>query len=100
MNWAHKLRTLVKSIRDTTTALGHIIWSDDGEKLKSKGLKFSITGLRRFLSVQKQAAYRQLHEFLFVLPAGWDTTVPAIDLSQLRDNPANGELGWSFLKDP
>jgi hypothetical protein len=100
MNWVHKLRTLGKAIRDTTTALGRIVWSDDGEQLKYRGLEFSMTGLQHFLSVQVQAANRQLHELFFVPATEWHTAVPTIDLSQLKDNPANGQPGWSFLKDP
>lgn len=30
----------------------------------------------------------------------WQHTVPGVNLDQLRDNPANDQPGWSFLKDP
>ena len=70
-----------------------------------------MAGLRRFLTVQKQAAKCQLEELLLLGPAigeqeqGIDVAVlavavPTVNLSQLKDNPANGQLGWSFLKDP
>lgn len=49
MNWIQKLRTYGKKIRDTTTALGHIIWSDDGEELSYKGLELSMTGFKYFV---------------------------------------------------
>jgi Orsellinic acid/F9775 biosynthesis cluster protein D len=100
MNWAQKLRAYGKKIQDSTTSLGYIVWSDDGEEIEYKGLKLSMTGLRRFLSTQVQEANRQLQELLFVPATEWQYTVPAVDLSQLRDNPANDQPGWSFLKDP
>ena len=31
MNWVHKLWAYGKKVCDTTTALGFITWSDDGE---------------------------------------------------------------------
>jgi hypothetical protein len=36
INWAQKLRVYGKKIRDSTTSLGYIIWSDDGQKLNYK----------------------------------------------------------------
>jgi hypothetical protein len=114
VDWAQKLRAYGKKIQDTTTALGHIVWSDDGEELEYKGLKLSMAGLRRFLTVQQQAADRQLDGLLFSGPsigeqeqeqerdidAAAAVLVPTVDLSQLKDDPANGQPGWSFLKDP
>jgi hypothetical protein len=52
MNWALKLRAYGKKIQDTTIALGHIVWSDDGEELNYKGLELIITALQRFVSEQ------------------------------------------------
>jgi hypothetical protein len=52
MNWALKLRAYGKKIQDTTTALGYIVWSDDGEELSYKGLELTMTALRRFVSEQ------------------------------------------------
>jgi hypothetical protein len=34
INWIQKLRTYRKKIRNTTTSLGYLIWSDDGEVLE------------------------------------------------------------------
>jgi hypothetical protein len=81
MNWVHKLRTLGKAICDTTTALGCIVWSDNSEQLKYRGLEFSMTGLQHFLSTQVQATDRQLHELLFAPATEQHTMVPTIDLS-------------------
>jgi hypothetical protein len=48
-----------------------------------------MTGLQHFLSIQTQAANRQLDELLFAAPAKWQDTVPIVDLCKLKDNPAN-----------
>jgi hypothetical protein len=56
MNWVLKLWAYGKKIQDTTTALRHIIWSDDGEELSYKGLELTMTVLRRFVSDQVEIA--------------------------------------------
>ena len=95
-----KLRAYGKKIQDTTTALGHIIWSDDGEELSYKGLKLTITTLRRFISNQVKIAQSQLHELLLVNPEeNREDVVPALVLRTLKDDPVASEPGWSFLKD-
>jgi hypothetical protein len=56
MDWALKLRAYGKKIQDTTTGLAHIIWLDDGEELKYKGLEMTMTTFRRFVSYQVEIA--------------------------------------------
>jgi hypothetical protein len=64
-NWIQKLRTYGKKIRDTTTALGHIIWSDDGEELGYMGLELSMTGFKDFVLQQVKIAEAQLYGLLY-----------------------------------
>jgi hypothetical protein len=64
MNWIQKLRTYGKKIIDTTTGLGHIIWSEDAENLSYKGLKLSMMGLKDFVVQQVKTAEAQLHSLL------------------------------------
>jgi hypothetical protein len=101
MNWIQKLRTYGKKIRDTTTGLGHIIWSDDGEELGYKGLELSMRGLRDFVSQQVKMVEAQLHGLLY---AHGDkdaaASLPSLNLDDLKDNPAVSTPGWSFLRDP
>jgi hypothetical protein len=101
MNWIQKLRTYGKKICNTTTGLGHIVWSDDGENLSYIGLELSMTGLRNFISQQVKTAEVQLHSLLY---SGGDidssTFLPPLDLDGLKDNPAVSTPGWSFLSDP
>ncbi|KFY28547.1 hypothetical protein V491_00416 [Pseudogymnoascus sp. VKM F-3775] len=44
INWAQKLRVYGKKIRDSTTSLGYIVWSDDGQKLNYKRLELRRLG--------------------------------------------------------
>jgi hypothetical protein len=100
MNWALKLRAYGKKIQDTTTALGHIVWSGDGEELSYKGLELTITALRRFIVDQVEIAQSQLHELLLVnSEESREDVVPALVLRALKDDPTINEPGWSFLND-
>ncbi|KFZ23250.1 hypothetical protein V502_02271, partial [Pseudogymnoascus sp. VKM F-4520 (FW-2644)] len=101
MNWIQKLRTYGKKIQDTTTRIGHIIWTGDGEELSYKGLKLTMTGLRDFASQQVETAEAQLRSLLRVhLKKGAIPPLPKLDLASLKDNPAVKTPGWSFLCDP
>ncbi len=101
MNWALKLRAYGKKIQDTTTALGHIIWSDDGEELSYRALELTMTSLRRFIADQVESAQGQLQELLLVNPEERrEDVVPALALRTLKDDPTASEPGWSFVKDP
>ena len=101
MNWIQKLRTYGKRIADTTTGLGHIVWSEDAEELSYKGLELSMTGLKAFVAQQVRIAEAQLHSLLYVCPEEESRiAIPAFDLCSFKDNPAVSTPGWSFLRDP
>jgi hypothetical protein len=101
MNWVLKLRSLGKRIRDTTTGLGHIIWSDDGEELRYKGFEITMTGLKRFVSQQVTIAQNQLHEILLINQVeDREAVVPVLNVRMLKDDPTIDQPGWSFLQDP
>lgn len=101
MNWALKLRAYGKKIQDTTAALGHMIWLDDGEELSYKALELTMTSLRRFVSNQVETAQGQLQELLLVNPEeSRERVVPALALRTLKDDPTASEPGWSFVEDP
>jgi hypothetical protein len=100
MNWALKLRAYGKKIQDTTTGLGSIIWSDDGEDLTYKGLELRMTALKRFVAHGVEMCQTQLHELLLVNPEeDREDVVPALNLRALKDDPTASQPGWSFLKD-
>jgi len=99
MDWALKLRAYGKKIQDTTTALGHIVWSDNGEELSYKGVELTMTALRRFVSEQVEINQSQLHELLFINPKeSREDVVPELTLRALNDDPTVSEPEWSFLK--
>jgi hypothetical protein len=101
MNWALKLRAYGKKIRESTTCLGSLIWSVDGEKLSYVDLELTMSQLRYFVRFQLDRAQNQLEEVLLVHPTeAREQVVPSINLKDLKDNPAISEPGWNFLRDP
>src|SRR5450432_2096409 len=89
INWVQKLRTYGKKIRNTTTSLGCIVWSDDGQKLEYKKLEFTMVQLKLFVQQQVELAQDQLHQLLLLHSSeAWDNVVPALDLLTLKDDPS------------
>ncbi|KAJ9634359.1 hypothetical protein H2199_009017 [Coniosporium tulheliwenetii] len=100
MNWAQKLRTYGAKVRDNTTSLGFIIWSDDRQHLSYKDFELDIQQLRWFVRDQVELAQAQLEELLLVHPEEVrEDVVPAINMHGIKDNPSVSEAGWCFLSD-
>lgn len=60
-----------------------------------------MTGFKDFVSQQVKMAEAQLRSLLCVRPdEDWTATLPALNLDDLKDNPAVSTPGWSFLCDP
>lgn len=99
--WITRLRTYGKRIQNTSTSLGYLVWSDDGESLQYRELALTIGGLRQFVRTQVELAQRDL-ERLFLLGEDdqRESVIPAVRLDQLSDDPVNNKRGWNFLKDP
>jgi hypothetical protein len=101
INWAQKLRVYGKKIRDSTTSLGYIIWSDGGQKLNYKDLELSMLGLKQFVRQQVEFAQDQLQQLLLIHgEEAREDVIPMLRLQDLKDNPALNQLGQSFLTDP
>jgi hypothetical protein len=101
INWVQKLRVYGKKIRDSTTSLGYIVWSDDGQELEYKGLKFSIAALKQFVRQQVNLAQDQLQQLLLIhAEEAREEVVPILRLHDLKDDPSLSRLGQSFLTDP
>jgi hypothetical protein len=99
MNWAQKLRTYGKKIQDTTTSLGHIIWTHDGEQLTYKDFEVTMTNLKSFVAKQVSIAQQQLHDLLLIHEdEDRESITPKFNLRSLKDDPSIGEPGWNFLK--
>lgn len=93
-NWALRLRAYGKKVRNSTTSLGYIYWSEDNQTLFYKDLELSIAGLRDFVRVQVELAQEYLRKLLFVhLDEDLGTVVPYFRLRDLKDNLARGDRG-------
>ena len=56
-SWASRLRVYGKKVRDSTTCLGYISWSDDGQSVTYKGVSgLTIDVFRKFVRDQVAAA--------------------------------------------
>ncbi|RKK77507.1 hypothetical protein BFJ71_g16731 [Fusarium oxysporum] len=101
ISWSLKLRAYGKAVKDNTTSLGYITWSDDNEILSYKKMRFSMTGLRDLVSAEVEAAQNQLADLLLVPP---DTErkhiVPQVSLRSVVDDPSEGAPGWNFTCHP
>jgi hypothetical protein len=101
ISWSLKLRAYGKAVKDNTTSLGYIMWSDDNEILSYKKMRFSMTGLRDLVSAEVEAAQNQLADLLLVPP---DTErkhiVPQVSLRSVVDDPSEGAPGWNFTCHP
>lgn len=99
MNWAQKLRTYGKKIQDTTTSLGHIIWTDDGEQLTYKDFQVTMTNLKSFVAKQVSITQQQLHDLLLINEdEDRESVTPTFNLRSIKDDPSISEPGWNFLK--
>ncbi|KNB16920.1 hypothetical protein FOXG_14929 [Fusarium oxysporum f. sp. lycopersici 4287] len=97
ISWSLKLRAYGKTVKDNTTSLGHIMWSDDNEVLSYKKMHFSMTGLRDLVSAEVEAAQSQLAELLLVPPdTEREKVVPQFSLRSIIDDPSESAPGWNF----
>jgi hypothetical protein len=98
--WAVHLRSFGKRIRDCTTSLGYMRWSEDGQTINYREIELQIPVFKRFAMEQVHATQQSL-EALFLLDADESRAevIPRLALDRLRDDPTNVTRGWSFLKD-
>jgi hypothetical protein len=101
MNWVLKLRAYGKKIRDSSTGLGYIIWSEDGSAISYKDTELSMAGLRGFVQQQIELAQSALEDLLLVhSEEDRADVIPPLVLRDLKDDPSNNQRGWSFLNHP
>jgi hypothetical protein len=100
---ALKLRRYGRSIRDSSTIYGSIIWSEDNETVSFKTLHLNLPRLRWFIRDQISSVQELLEGLLFV-PSGYNqdrgNLVPQLNLRKLREDASVDTPGWSFLDDP
>lgn len=100
-NWVLRLRAYGKKIRNSSTSLGYIYWSDDRERLTYKQLNLNVVDLKKFVATQVALAQSEL-ERLFLVNDDEERgdVIPTFELRDLRDDPTENAKGWSFRKDP
>lgn len=92
MNWVLKIRAYGKKVQDSSTVLGNMIWSDDDEELKYKGLTLTMTALRQFVASQVETCQGQLHALLLINTEEERVgVVPGLALRALEDNATINE---------
>lgn len=100
INWVQKLRVYRKKIRDSTTTLGYMVWSDDGQELEYKGLQLRMTSLKHFVCQQVDQAQYQLQQLLLIhAEEVQEDVVPILQLQDIRDDPSLSRPRQSFLTD-
>ena len=100
-NWVLRLRAYGKKIRNSSTSLGYIYWSDDHERLTYKQLELSIADFKKFVATQVTLAQSELEQlFLIHGDEKREDVIPAFELRDLKDDPTESAKGWSFCKDP
>jgi hypothetical protein len=101
-SWASRLRIYGKKVRDSTTCLGYISWSDDGKLLSYKGVRhLSIEAFRDFVRDQVVKAQAELEGLLLLHPTEHREEL-GIEfwMHRIVDNPTENARDWSFLQHP
>jgi hypothetical protein len=98
--WALHMRSYGKQIRDSTTSLGYMRWSEDAQTIHYRDLELPITSFRQFVHEQVHKAQQQM-ETLFLLGRDEERAevVPRVALHRIHDNPTVVTQGWNFTKD-
>lgn len=98
-SWAARLQTYSKKVRDCTTSLGYISWSDDGQSVSYKDVQMlSITRFKEFVREQVQKTQEELEALLLVHPSeSREDLGVAFRMHRIVDNAAENRNGWSFL---
>ncbi|KAF3032331.1 hypothetical protein E8E12_004059 [Didymella heteroderae] len=78
-NWVLQLRAYGKKIRNSSTSLGYIYWSDDHERLTYKQLELSIADFKKFVATQVALAQSELEQLFLSYPTQvWRHGTPPI----------------------
>lgn len=98
-NWASRLRMYGKKVRDSTTCLGYIEWTDDGQYVTYKDIDiFGMEQFKDFVRAQVQEAQVQLEELILLHPNEKREDMGiAFRMHRLVDNAAENVHGWNFL---
>ena len=99
-SWPNRLRMYGKKVRDSTTCLGYIAWSGDGQTVTYKDVAgLSIKHFKGFVRDQVAKAQGQLEELLLLHPEESREDL-GIDfwMHRIVDNAAENRDMWNFLQ--
>lgn len=101
-SWASRLRVYGKKVRDSTTCLGYITWSDDEKCVSYKDVcDLSMDCFRGFVRAQVAAAQAQLGDLLLLHPDERREDLGVeFYMHRVADNAVENRDGWSFLQHP
>jgi len=102
LSWASRLRLYGKKVRDLTTCLGSISWSDDDPSVSYKGItNLTLDAFRGFIRDQVHKAHAQLEDLLLLHPEERreDADIRSW-MHRVVDNPAENSKNWNFLSHP
>ena len=91
-------RAAGKRISDNSTVDGFVRWNESYTVLQFKETTVDIDLFRSFVWRQIELLRRDLNELLQWEPPGQGPPPPSFALSELRENAANIQVGWSFLQ--
>jgi hypothetical protein len=99
-SWAVKLQAYAKKVRDCTTSLGYILWSEDAQSVSYKDIpSLSMTGFKGFVREQVYKAQAALEALLLVHPSECRSDLDiAFRMHRVVNNAAEGRNGWNFLQ--
>jgi hypothetical protein len=99
-NWACRLRMYAKKVRDSTTCLGYITWTDDGQRVSYKDvIDLSVVDFQTFVRTEIEKCQYALEELLLLHPQERREDLGvAVSTYKLVDNPVENRNGWSFLQ--
>lgn len=99
-SWTIQLRSFGKKIRDSTTSIGYIQWSEDEKTLFYKDLELRTSDFQAFVRAQVVVAQRLLEKIMMLhSEENREDVVPLLHLHNIRDNPTVIDNGWNFLQD-
>ena len=97
MEWMLDLRTYGMKIMFSSTTPGYIDWH--GDQIMFKDIQFTMSQFRGMVhQVVHDMRERMLRKVLDIGPHKEDQ-LPRIPWNDLRDDAANAQPGWSFVKD-
>ena len=99
-NWASRLRTYAKKVRDSTTSLGYIEWNDEGDCVSYRDIRnLQMSQLSDFVRKQIAKAQDQLEALLLLHP---EETRQQLGIRfwmhRLVDSAVENRKGWNFLQ--